>query len=81
MHPYCGAVGVSHGCTRLLTNRSPYHSETSWLRVDVAQAGPRLIEAAERPRRPGQGNPRETGSGSRSVIGGTPMAKARTSVL
>ena len=31
MHPYCGAVGVSHGSTQLFTNGSSAHSAISWL--------------------------------------------------
>src|SRR5437879_6280175 len=31
VHPYWGAVGVSHGSTKLLTNGSSPHSATSWL--------------------------------------------------
>ena len=31
LQPYCGAVGVSQGSTRLLTNGSSAHSEISWL--------------------------------------------------
>jgi hypothetical protein len=32
VHPYCGAVGVTHGSTLLFTNGSSPHSATSWLR-------------------------------------------------
>src|SRR5438309_7961801 len=31
VQPYCGAVGVSHGSTKLLMNGSSAHSATSWL--------------------------------------------------
>src|SRR5436190_20554838 len=31
VHPYCGAVGVSHGSTKLFTNGSSPHSAISWL--------------------------------------------------
>src|SRR6184192_762912 len=30
VHPYCGAVGVSHGLTALFTNGSSSHSATSF---------------------------------------------------
>src|SRR5436305_3922729 len=33
VHPYCGAVGVSHGSTQLFTNGSSPHSATSWLKA------------------------------------------------
>src|SRR6476659_6778271 len=33
VHPYCGAVGVTHGLTQLFTNGSSAHSATSWLRA------------------------------------------------
>ena len=31
VQPYCGAVGVSHGSTKLFTNGSSAHSAISWL--------------------------------------------------
>ncbi len=34
VQPYCGAKSrSSHGWTKLLTNGSSYHSETSWLKA------------------------------------------------